>query len=231
MTRIRRLLFFGLVGWGFLMMNQPTIEAAARSSHVCSELCDGSSTCDAECWLTQFDYDQNYPSTTCGAESFACCGDGMCTTNAEACSACTEDCGETSCGGGIECFEDDDCDTGEICNASLQCITPPDPQSGGGGSTCGGSCSNSSSCCGTDLCQNGTCGPISRGECSGAPDCSGYLDSHAYSNCDFTSVCTAQTPTKTSELMYCDPSLGTIGKCQYRDQPLCSANTVGAVCK
>ena len=69
-----RLLIVGLMAvWAMSIYQVPM---AARDSHVCSEVCAAVS-CDEECWLTQSDFDNDLPPTSCGAESYACCGDGV----------------------------------------------------------------------------------------------------------------------------------------------------------
>jgi hypothetical protein len=162
-----RLLIVGLVAVWAISVNEVPV-AANDSSHVCSEVCGGSS-CDQECWLTQFDFDNDYPSTTCGAESYACCGDGVCDPTNEYCFACSEDCNETT--GSVcddECADDSYCDAGEKCNAMHECVVPA-PNNNGNGDT---SCSNKNNCYGPDACMaSGDCALPWKDECSGGWAC------------------------------------------------------------
>src|SRR5678815_2605163 len=88
----KRLLFVALLGIWVGLANQG-VAAANVPSHVCDTVCANGATCDAECWLTQWDFDEDHPSTTCGNEGYDCCGDGSCNPQTEGCNACTDDCG------------------------------------------------------------------------------------------------------------------------------------------
>ncbi len=159
--------------------------AAKDSSHVCSEACEAVS-CDQECWLTQFDFDNDYPSTTCGDESYSCCGDGVCDAGTEFCFSCTEDCNETS--GSVcsdECSDSSQCASGEDCNAMHECVVPA-PNNNGNGDT---SCSNKNDCYAPDACMaSGDCALPWKDECSGGTSCAntaycqGLFGSGSYCN-------------------------------------------------
>ncbi len=148
------------------------------SSHVCDDVCSGGASCDAECWESQFDYDQNYPSTTCGDQGYACCGDGWCDSAAEGCNVCPDDCGyQSTCGSG--CTSTSQCSSGEVRLPSHVCAPYTPPQDAPHTPACGGSCSDNSQCCGSDVCIGDPgqkyCGIPEQTYCPDAPACSGYL--------------------------------------------------------
>lgn len=175
----KRLLFFALLGIWFMFANQPTV-AAKESNKVCDEVCGSGTRCDHECWLTQFDFDQDYPSTTCEAESYACCGDGVCDP-ANDCFSCTVDCGEpegAECAG--VCDDDSQCDSGEFCNAMHGC-TLPSPNNGG----IDPGCSNKNDCFAPDACMtSGECVLPWKDECSGGTACTTTSQCHYIFNDD-----------------------------------------------
>ena len=74
LTRTRLVIVALVAVWTMSIYEVPV---AARDSHVCSEVCE-SVSCGDECWLTQSDFDNDYPPTTCGNEGFPCCGDDIC---------------------------------------------------------------------------------------------------------------------------------------------------------
>ncbi len=145
-----RIQFVLLVAVGVWLGGEDRI-TARFDSHVCEDKCSDGASCDAQCWRTQFEYDQDYPSTTCGAEGYSCCGDGACNPGNEGCNACTDDCGwVASCE--VECNQNSDCDPGEVCNPTHECVPLTWSQDGPQTPQCGGSCTSNSDCCGNDLC-------------------------------------------------------------------------------
>jgi hypothetical protein len=181
----RKLVIFGLVALWAMVVNQAPV-AARETSHVCSEACDAVS-CDQECWLTQFDFDNEYPSTTCGAESYACCGDGICDAANEPCFNCPDDCTDppgAECD--PECDDPSDCPSQDYtCNGFGQCV-PPAPNNEDNGTTC----SNRGNCYASDACMaSGDCALPWKDECSDNDPCMNTaqcqtrnLDSHVYCN-------------------------------------------------
>lgn len=115
-----RLVLALLVGLWTAIMGQRSV--VAMGANTCDEICAGGAYCSQECWLTQFDFDQDYPPTTCGDQSYSCCGDGMCDTSSEACGICTADCGEPSTCGPAFCTNNSDCASGEACNSQHKCV-------------------------------------------------------------------------------------------------------------
>ena len=174
----KRILLAAMVACWIGVMNR-----GIQASHVCSDVCDGAS-CDQECWLTQFDYDNEYPSTTCGDQSYSCCGDGVCDSASEYCGSCTSDCGGSpSCG--TECTWSWECAGGQVCNGSHDCVTPA-PNNSGSGAT---ECSNKGDCYAPDACMSdGECSIPHKDECEdGYPcfslqDCLGYYLYNTYCN-------------------------------------------------
>ena len=210
----KRLLLIALVGIWFGMATQGT--AAPRVLHVCEDLCVNAASCGQECWLTQWEFDQDYPSTTCGDEGFDCCGDGTCNAGPEGCSVCPDDCGYESCPA-PECYTNADCDyPDEVCNASRECVDVSQVEDGPNTPECGGSCTNSSQCCGTDQCNgaqgSGKCGVPSRDYCPNAPPCYGYWNGQPYQNCTFTDTLQCGSP-QTVDL-YCDPGTN---RCMFNE--------------
>ena len=204
----KRLLLVALVGLWFGMATQGT--AAPRVLHVCEDLCVGAASCGQECWRTQFEFDQDYPSTTCGDEGFECCGNGMCNAGPEGCGVCSDDCAPETCDN--ECDDDSDCDEGENCNAAHQCVPDSPYVDGPTTPACGGSCTNSSQCCGTDQCNfgsgGGKCGIPNREYCPNSPPCYGYWNGQPYENCTVT--CSVGSPID----MYCDPGTN---RCMFNE--------------
>lgn len=195
LTRTRLLMVAVVSLWAVSLHQMPL---AARDSPVCEELC-ASVSCDEECWLTQFAFDNGYPPTTCGDEGYACCGDGVCDSSIEYCGSCTED-----CGGGptceSECVYDFNCSSGEVCNSSHQCVSPAPNNSGNEGDT---SCSNKGNCYEPDACMDsGECAIPHKDECDG-----GYA-------CPNTEWCVSNVNLNS----YCDPGNN---RCMYRNQPGC----------
>lgn len=204
-----------------LWLGWPHQSAQARASHVCSDACGNGASCDSECWLTQFDFDQGNPSTTCGAQDYSCCGDGWC-DYAEGCNVCPEDCGyQNYCPPPpIGCGPDNPCPPGESCNGAHECVTPPPEQTPPSKPACGGTCTSTSQCCGNDVCQGLEGGPKvcaipETDYCPDAPACSG-MDEYGveWTNCDFTKFCGGSLPLDA----YCDPG---IDRCQFIEGPVC----------
>ena len=185
MEPIKRIfLFFMVVVW------VATMTRGVSAAHVCDDVCDGAS-CDSECWLTQFDYDNNNPSTSCGDQGYSCCGDGVCDTGSEFCGSCQDDCGYSeSCGN--SCVWNFQCSSGQVCNSSHQCVVPA-PHVGGGGTTC----ANKTDCQGNDVCAETDCAIPHDDYCPDSPDCT------------FSACPSGQ---------FCDPG---IYRCQYVDSPAC----------
>ena len=224
MTIRYRLLVAALVAM-WMVAPTATTSVSARSSHVCDTLCGDGASCNQECWRTQFDYDQDYPSTTCGAEGFECCGDGTCNPLTEGCNVCTDDCGWTSsCN--IECTGNAHCGSGEVCTAARECVistptqSPPSPHQ-----TCGGTCSSANDCCGNDVCVGPAggqknCAIPQSTYCTNSPSCSSNWE------CDFSVECLALY-NQDSAVMYCDPG---IDRCQYVSGTGCPDASNGSVC-
>jgi hypothetical protein len=194
--------------WGGLA-NAPV--SAKAFSHVCEDLCGTGAGCDATCWLTQYDFDQDFPSTTCGDQGYECCGDGFCNPIWEACNVCPTDCGYVSSCEEI-CLQHSDCDTGEVCNAAHECVPESGPQSGPSSPSCGGTCTSNSSCCGQDVCLGATgdkrCGIPGTTYCPSAPACSGS----GYSNCNFNNE--IYCPEFGAWDAFCDPG---INRCMFNE--------------
>jgi hypothetical protein len=188
----KRILLLLMAAFWVVVMNR-----GVQAAHVCGDVCDGAS-CDAECWATQFDYDNNYPSTTCGAQNYSCCGDGVCDSGSEYCGSCTEDCGSSpTCAS--ECTWSFQCAIGEVCNPSHQCVVPA-PNNGGTGAS---SCSNKGDCYTPDACMSsGECAIPHSDECDAGYSCSNseWCSENIVSN------------------SYCNPGNN---KCMYTDQPGC----------
>lgn len=179
MSSNRRTLLVLMAAFWVTVMNR-----GVQASHVCEDACVGAS-CDAECWTTQFEYDNEYPSTTCGAQSYSCCGDGVCDTGTEYCSSCQDDCG-TSPSCDTECTWTFQCGGGLVCNSSHQCVVPT-PNLGGYNS----SCANKTDCQGNTVCAEVDCAIPNNNYCPGSPSCQ-------------------YTPCPGGQ--YCDPA---IVRCQY----------------
>ena len=216
MSTRNRLLIIAMVG---LWLGWPYQATQARASHVCDDVCGSGASCDAECWLTQFDFDQDNPSTTCGDQNYSCCGDGWC-DNAEGCNVCPDDCGYVStCG---TCTDNSQCESGEICASSHECIPYTPPQHGDSTPTCGGSCDSNSQCCGNDVCIGAPglkyCGIPDQTYCPDSPSCSSNLEcwNQADLYCWFG-----------YENIYCDPG---IGRCQFNLGPDCPDANFANVC-
>jgi hypothetical protein len=196
----RRRLLLAMVAIWFMFQHR---EVRAFESKVCEDIC-AESTCDHECWLTQFDYDNSYPSTTCGDQGFSCCGDGFCDTVHEYCGSCADDCYDAdaaSCDS--ECVYSFNCASGEVCNPSHQCVVPA-PNSGGSGDT---SCSGKNNCNAPDACVSpGECVLPHKDECDG-----GY-------SCPNTAWC--ETNVKPDS--YCNPGNN---KCMNKNEPGCPLPT------
>jgi hypothetical protein len=199
-----RVLFFALLMlW---VVGSGPRGAGAYSSHVCDELCTNGANCEAECWRTQFEFDQAYPSTTCGNEGYDCCGNGECNPGVEACNVCPSDCGYVSGCSSPECYSNNQCGYGEVCNAARECVpstpgqSPPSPHP-----PCGGSCTSNSDCCGADVCLGGPgpsqkyCGIPETTYCPSAPECSSNLD------CNFAEHCDEHT--ENTRAAFCDPGI------------------------
>jgi hypothetical protein len=181
----KRLLMLLMVAFWVANLNR-----VVQASHLCEDVC-GATSCDSECWLTQFDYDNEYPSTTCGEQSYSCCGDEVCDTGAEYCGTCIGDCLESpTCG--TDCTYNFQCGSGEVCNSSHQCVIPS-PHVGGGGTTC----SVKHDCQGNDVCVETDCAIPHLDYCPNSQDC------------QYTACPSGQ---------YCDPG---IVRCQYVDSPGC----------
>jgi hypothetical protein len=213
MSTRNRILIIALVA---LWIGWPNQRTQARSSHVCSDACGSGASCDAECWLTQFDFDQDNPSTTCGDQGYSCCGDGWC-DNAEGCNVCPDDCGYVSmCG---TCTDNSQCESGEICASSHECIPYTPPQYVDDTPVCGGPCDNNGQCCGNDVCIGAPgqkyCGIPDHTYCPDSPPCSG-TDTYGVSweNCNFEHFCGGSFPLDA----YCDPG---IDRCQFIAGPDC----------
>lgn len=220
--RSRRLLFVALVGLWAVRTNAGL---AAAPAILCEDVCSGGNSCNAECWLTQFEFDQAYPPTTCGAQGYNCCGDGMCDSSTDGCNGCTDDCGEVpTCENG--CDGNGDCASGEVCNASRQCVPFSGSVSGEHTPTCGGSCTNSSQCCGNDVCHGtgwggqGYCAIPSTSYCPDAPSCATNNDCTVWAN-GFATSCTYGVKD-----VYCDPG---IDRCQFNLGTDCPSS--GNICK
>jgi hypothetical protein len=169
-----------------------------------SYVCSGSPSCTAECWLTQFEFDNDYPSTTCEGAGFSdCCGNDECNPSTESCNVCWGDCNYVSyCP--FECLATSQCAYGEVCNAAGECVETPSPDTGGGSHPpCGGECSKNSDCCGTDVCLGSS---------------GGY-------DCDFSNLCGLFT--MTAEPMFSDPG---IGRCQFVYYTDCPTENINSVC-
>jgi len=187
----RRILLVFMVGFWMALMNR-----GVQASHICQDACDGAA-CDAECWLTQFDFDNEYPPTTCGEQSYSCCGDGTCDSGSEYCGSCLSDCGGSpTCES--ECTWSFQCGTGEVCNSSHQCVLP----ASNSGET-GTSCSNKGDCYTPDACMSsGECAIPHSDECD-----EGY-------SCPNTPWCRVNV----SNYSYCNPGNN---KCMWESQPGC----------
>jgi hypothetical protein len=201
-----RIVMLALVAVFLRLSDQP---AAAPFAVVCEDVCAGAATCNAQCWMTQFEFDNDYPSTTCeGAGYTDCCGNDECNPDTEGCNVCPGDCGYVSeCE--IECWANSQCDSGEVCNAAHECVFVPPADTGGGQHPpCGGECDSNSDCCGTDVCNGVSggykwCGVPQTTYCPSSPSCTTSDD------CDDVSCPQGQE----QKDMFCDPG---IGRCQFR---------------
>jgi len=211
MQRRKRLLLVALVGLWFGMLTEDAV--VARSSHVCEELCGGV-TCESECWLTQFEYDNEYPSTTCAAEGFPCCGDDVCSAGNEGCGVCVDDCGDETCPSTPECYDHDDCDYGYVCNAARECVLSGPYVDGPTTPACGGACTKNSDCCGNEVCLGYPglqfCGIKAKSYCQNSFSCQDHDDCADHGE----DMCPGGTPLDS----FCDPG---IGRCQFNEQAMC----------
>jgi hypothetical protein len=231
-TRVR-ILLVALVGVWLVTASEVRVAAvepvpAKAFSVVCDDLCSQGASCWEECWLTQFEFDQDYPSTTCGDEGYDCCGNDVCDTLTEGCNVCQDDCGWVpSCES--ECIDDGDCDPGEICNSAKECIPAPStPVYEDDETTCGGECTSNSDCCGFEVCSGDpglkVCGIPSRTYCPSAPPCSGTLLGIPYSNCDFSDPNHCQYGAWPA---YCDPG---IDRCQFVESGYACPDVTTNIC-
>lgn len=218
-TRTRVLVLAAAWCWIYGLGTNTSV--AARSSHICDELCGSGAACDAECWLSQFDYDQDYPPTSCGAEGYECCGNGSCDPNTEGCNACPDDCGYTTetcppgnCPLGAECCHNSDCGGGEVCNSAHECV--PVGDNGSHTPHCGGPCTTNADCCGSDVClgqigESRYCGIPQTTYCPDAFACFGYYHNEFYADCTVltTKITGCANGVKS---MYCDPG---INRCMF----------------
>ena len=194
----------------------------ARESHVCSEVCGAGGSCGQECWLTQYDFDNDNPSTTCSDEGYECCGDGVCEPSAEGCNSCTDDCDYVdSCQGA--CYSDAQCASGQKCNAARECVWAPGQQPSESRTYCGGSCSSKSDCCGADVCLGSPgqkyCAIPSTIYCSSGHSCS--------SNSECASWAGSLNCTNGAKTLFCNPGSG---MCEINDEPACATGS-SEVCK
>jgi hypothetical protein len=208
MQKRNRLLLLVLLGIWFGLVNGKVLEAR-DASHVCDEICGSGASCDQECWLTQFDFDQDYPSTTCGDQDYSCCGDGACDPATEGCNACPDDCGYVDQCPGL-CYITSQCPSGDVCNSAHECVPYTGGQGGNHTPPCGGSCTNDHDCCGSDMCIGSPgqmyCAIPSSTYCPDSPSCTSNYD------CDSTSWCGGMAMSAYDS--YCDPG---IGRCQWND--------------
>jgi Cys-rich repeat protein len=212
----KRLLLLGLVAIWIAGLNQSPVTASAPS-RLCDSVC-GSGSCDRECWLTQFDFDQGYPATTCGDQGYECCGDEFCNPATEACNGCIADCGSvSSCES--ECTTNADCGSGEVCNSAHECVPSSPSVDGDHTPQCGGECTKDSDCCGLDVCIGTSglkyCGIPQSTYCPNAPSCASNLD------CQNWAAWTCQLPLLPSNV-YCDPG---IDRCQFNQGFDCPDDT------
>ncbi len=213
MERRKRLLLLALVGVWFGMATEGG--AIVRDSHVCSEMCEAR-TCEAqtECWLTQFEWENEYPSTTCEAQGYGCCGDGFC-SGVEACGECEVDCGGQTCPI-PQCTYHTDCDYGYVCNANHECVLSGPYVEPPGGPACGGSCETNANCCGNDLCMgepgnpNKYCAIPATNFCGSSPSCTYHSDCQEWVN--------GVSCPGAKKKVYCDPGLG---RCQFNYEAAC----------
>jgi hypothetical protein len=190
MNRIGRFRQLLLIGAVWMYLHPGAIALHATGVLFCSDVCP-SSTCDSSCYETQFDYDNDNP-TTCfnfGSwdQDYSCCGDGQCTAGENG-SNCNVDC---HCGDGV-------CNSGETCNTCPSDCTC----NGGSGTRCGvGSC----------VCD-GYCDTAHGETVSNCPeDCNG---GHVCGDgtCEDTEVGGAGTPYNNN----CNPDLETnTNECEY----------------
>jgi hypothetical protein len=221
-----RVILLGMVAIFLRLTSYEAAAVAPVTSHVCQDVCGAGAYCDAECWLTQFEFDNDYPSTTCQDAGFNdCCGNDECNPDTEACNVCPGDCGYTSCPDPPECYANSQCDYGEVCNAARECVQSPPADTGGGSHPpCGGECSKNSDCCGTDVCLGSpggyrACGVPQTTYCPDSPTCNSSYD------CDFSNLCGLFT--MTAEPMFCDPG---IGRCQFVWYTDCPTEDISSVC-
>ena len=188
MSSRNRLVLVLLVGAWISLLNR-----GVAASHVCDDVCGSGNDCDAECWLTQFDYDNELPSTTCGEQNYSCCGDGMCDVTQEGCNACTDDCNSVSTCDQY-CYVDSNCGSGQKCNPAHQCVDPSDNSNASGTE-----CTHKNECNGNDVCADGDCTIPDNTMCGDSPLCWNNYD------CDYP-------------FQFCDPG---IQRCQWVIGPGC----------
>jgi len=203
-----RLLFMALLGLWVGIVNQGVVAARVRNNNICGDACPSGQSCGYVCYLTEVDFENGGPSTTCGDEGYSCCGDGVCNPSTEGCNVCTSDCGEVaSCYSG--CASDADCASGLVCNSAQECVNPAPYTSGAHTPACGGACTSDSQCCGMDLCMGAAgvkyCAIPEHTYCPDAPACSGS----GYSNCSFSTTCGGSYYDG-----FCDPG---INRCMFND--------------
>jgi hypothetical protein len=131
----------------------------------CDETCGGTVDCNTECYVDQFHFDQDQP-TSCyvyGDYAMPCCGDGLCDATSEV-GTCNQDCGTPGSGCG-ECVPGypNACGSGSVCDSGGCCVTIPNCP-GSSNDSCGNDppkpsppcfdsyCYQQSDCCSGDYC-------------------------------------------------------------------------------
>ena len=150
LRRMRYVAFLVLM-WGWVTYaGAPAI--AATTPQFCEELCNSSTDCNTPCYVDQFHFDQDQPTTCYEFGTYdvnACCGDGLCSGPDEI-ESCSADCTDNSCG---------DCDIASDCPNEDQmcvhgcCVSPCDGDDCDGQErSCEGEtyCVTSADCCEAD---------------------------------------------------------------------------------
>ncbi len=167
MSTKTKVVFLIAVSWWLLVGRHGEVYGWTGDQAVqfCDTVCGSTTDCNESCYVDQFHFDQDQP-TTCfeyGDYAIPCCGDGICDIGSgQEMGSCNDDCG-SSCSLDDSCAECDPeaqtgCDSGEICNNDGYCVPAPYCDASG----CGNPreppecyedfCNSDNDCCSGDFC-------------------------------------------------------------------------------
>ena len=213
-----RLLTIALLGIWVGLADRNVSGAGGLNPYLCEEMCSASPGCGTECWRNQWEFDNEYPASTCGDEEYSCCGDESCWPLYEGCNYCQQDCGTVpACAN--ECLTSAQCDYGYYCNASRECVRAPEPQ-GQSPLICGGACTSDIQCCGNDQCLPHAGGKIC--EFRSTTYCPSSQSCNSNNDCDQWVSGLNLSCTYGVKEVFCDPG---IDRCQFVWGPDCPSST------